>query len=78
MTKLKKRLLKEATARPAERVSRGWISEGYSHAKGPYDQAYALHLPYFRFLLVVFSVLGTNRGPTGRLLFMQGDLAKRL
>lgn len=43
MTKLKSRLLKEATARPAERVSRGWISEGYSQARGPYDQAYALH-----------------------------------
>ena len=22
---------------PAERVSRGWISEGYSHANGPHD-----------------------------------------
>ena len=43
MTKLKSRLLKEAIARPAERVSRGWISEGYSHARGPYDHAYALH-----------------------------------
>ena len=43
ITKLKIKLLKEATARPAERVSRGWISEGYSQARGPYDQAYALH-----------------------------------
>ena len=24
---------------PAERVSRGWISEGTSHPRGPHDQA---------------------------------------
>ncbi len=35
MTKLKKRLLKDATASPADRVSRGWISEGYNQANGP-------------------------------------------
>lgn len=39
ITKLNSKLLKEATARPAERVSRGWISEGYNQARGPYDQA---------------------------------------
>ena len=42
MTALNNRLQNEATAKPQERVSRVWISVGYSHPKGPQDQAYAL------------------------------------
>ncbi len=42
MTALNNRLQKEATAKPQERVSRVWISVGYSHPKGPQDQAYTL------------------------------------
>ena len=46
MTALKSRLQKEATASPQERVSRGWISVGYIHPKGPQDHAYALQSPH--------------------------------
>ena len=35
MTKLKRRLTRVAMPWPAERVSSGWISEGYNHPKGP-------------------------------------------
>ena len=33
--------MRDATAPPAGRVSRGCISKGYSHPRGPQDQAYA-------------------------------------
>jgi hypothetical protein len=41
MTKEKRRFINDATAPPAGRVSSGWISNGYSHPRGPHDHAYA-------------------------------------
>jgi hypothetical protein len=34
--------MQEAAARPQDLVSRGLISDGYSHPRGPQDQAYAM------------------------------------
>lgn len=39
MTKVKSRLVKTVIDCPAERVSRGWISDGMSQPSGPQDQA---------------------------------------
>ena len=48
ITNEKSRLTSVQMLWPAERVSRGWISEGYSHANGPHD----LHITHARRHLV--------------------------
>ena len=40
MTKLNRRLTRAAMDCPAERVSSGCTSEGYSQARGPHDLQY--------------------------------------